>query len=147
MIEGHPVELHLEQFVHRELAAGVGEAHDDAVNRSRADNRRDVLERADDTRVEDRRANPCRVRIDEPDNLNAKLVPALEHLARQCDRGGIRADEEKALARSDMTAHPLEPDSPAEDENDHQGCGNHEDAAADDQRRKPEIEGGQDERC
>ena len=42
-----------------------------------------VVDRADDAGVEHRRADPRRIGIDEADDLDAELVPALEELARQ----------------------------------------------------------------
>ena len=51
------------------------------------DDRRDVLDRADDAGIDDRRADRGRIRIDEADDLDAELLPPLEQLPRQRDRG------------------------------------------------------------
>ena len=88
VVERHAGQLHLEQLVHRQLAARVGQADDDAIDVAGADDRRNVLDRADDAGVDHRRADARRVGIDEADDLDAELLPALEQLARQADRGG-----------------------------------------------------------
>ena len=45
VIERHAVELHLEQLLHRQLAARIGEADHDAIHRSRAHDRGNVFDR------------------------------------------------------------------------------------------------------
>ena len=50
MRELHAVELHLEQFVHRQLAARIREADDDAIDRPRADDGRNIFDGPDDGR-------------------------------------------------------------------------------------------------
>ncbi len=44
VIEGHSLQLHLEQLVHRQLAAGVGQADDDAVDRVRPHDARNIVD-------------------------------------------------------------------------------------------------------
>ena len=77
VIEAYAVEFHLEQLVHWQLAARIGEAHDDSIDAARTDDRRDVLDRADDPWVDQRRADHRGIGIDEPDDLDAEqVVPA-----------------------------------------------------------------------
>ena len=81
---------------------------------ARAHDRRDVLDRADDAGVEQRRADLRRIGIDEADDLDAELVAAREELARQVDGRGAGADEQQPLARPDPAAQPLEDHAPAD---------------------------------
>ena len=86
MVEGDAVQLHLEQLVHRQLAARVRQADDDAIDGSGADDGRNVLDRADDAGIQDRCADLGRIGIDEADDLDAQLVASVEHLPRQVHR-------------------------------------------------------------
>ena len=62
------------------------------------------------------RADPRRIGVDEPDDLDAELDAALVQLARQRHGRGARADEQQPLARPDRAAQPLEDQAPADDE-------------------------------
>jgi hypothetical protein len=65
---------HVEQLVHRQLAARIGEADDDFVDLVLAHDRGNVLDRPDDARIEQRRADLRLVGIDEADDLQAAVV-------------------------------------------------------------------------
>ena len=138
------VEFHLQQRGHRQLAARLGEAHDDAVDRSRAHNRRDVGDRTDDAAR--RGVGRWRVGIDEADNLDAHLGAPFQ-FAREAQRRGIGADDEKSLAPGDRPGEPDEHDPPADHQRDGNQDGDRDHAFTDDQRRKPEVERREDQRA
>src|SRR4029450_2435884 len=82
-----PVELHLEQFVDGQLAARVGEADDNAIDRPRTNDRRDIFDGTDNTRIDDRRPDAARIGIDEADDLYCQLAPTLETLPGKGNAG------------------------------------------------------------
>ena len=143
----HAVELHLEQLVHRQLAARVGQADDDAVDAARADDRRNVLDRADDAGIDHRRADARRIGVDEADDLDAELVPRSNSSRASATAAGARADEQQPLARRARAcvSHSKARRQPSTSAIT-SSAGDHEHAAADDQAREPEVDGREDER-
>ena len=77
MIERDARQLHLQQLVHRQLAARVREADDDTVHGVAFDDRRNVLDGADDAGGHAGRTYRARVRVDEADNLDAELAASV----------------------------------------------------------------------
>src|SRR5215471_10991601 len=140
VIKRHPVELHLEQFLHRQHPASLRQADDDAVDIARTNNRRNIFNRADHAGIDDGHSDPEWVHVYEPDNLDAQLVSQLEHLTGECYRRRIGANQQQPLVRRQTTARPFEGDAPADHEGDDEQGGNQEHSASDDQRGKPEID-------
>src|SRR6187549_2916970 len=95
-------------FISRSLSTGSGQAHDHAVDTEAAHDPRNVLDGADDARVEERRTDLRRIRVDETGDLDAELVAVLVELARQVHARRAGADEQQLLARADAAAQPLE---------------------------------------
>ena len=147
MIEGHALELHLEQAVHRQLAARVAQADDDAVDALAGHDRGDVVDGADDGRVDDRLADACGIGVDEADDLDAEFAAPLVEFARQRDRCGARADQQQVLVRADVARDPLERHPPADHERQDQHRGEQEHAAPDDQVGDHEVDQAEDERA
>ena len=96
VIELHAVEFHVEQLLHRQLAAGIHEAHHDAF---------DAADRG--RSAESRR--PCRghgnpiaavvgLVVGEADDLDAQLLAALREFEREFT-GGVAACRPRAAAR------------------------------------------------
>ena len=110
-----------------------------------AHDRRNVLDRADDARVEQRRADARRVGIDEADDLDAEIRRWCSSRASSI-AGVARADEQQPLARPDANGQPGKAHPPADDRQGDEHRGDRDDAAAEDQRGKPEIEDRQDQR-
>ena len=138
VIERHAaVELHLEQLVHRQLAARVGQADDDAIDAARADDRRNVLDRADHAGIDHRLPDHGGVGIDEADDADAEFVAALVQLPGERD-GRRRWCPRAAAARAAPCAVPSQSKTqpPADDERDHEEGGDHEDAAAENHGRE-----------
>ena len=106
----------IEQPVHRQLAARVGQAHDNPVGTRALNEHRDVLDRANDAGVQDGRADTRRIRIDEADNVDAELVAALVQLAGKLDGRRARADEEEPFARRRVPAEPRKDQPPRDDQ-------------------------------
>src|SRR5688572_27734252 len=100
MIEGHTLEFHIQELVHRKLAARVGEADDYPIDRAGADNRRDIVHGAYDAGIDHGLPDLAGVGIDESDDLDTQLVPPLEKLAREVHRRNARSDEKKTLTRA-----------------------------------------------
>ena len=147
VIELHAVvQLHAEEAVHRQLAARIGEADDHAIDLALANDRRDLGNRADDTRIDERRSDQLRIGVDEAHQLDAELLAAIEQLLRQRHRGAARADDQQALRGTDSEREPLERETPSGDQDDHERRGDHEHAAADDELRNPVVEHRQDQR-
>ena len=147
MIESHAqAKLHLEQLVHRQLAACVGQADDNPIDAHAPDDRRNVLDGADHSGIEDGLPHLGLIRVDEPDDLDAEFLAALEQLTRQRDRAGARADDQQALRRRQRRAHPIEREPPATNEHNDQRRANQEHASTDDRPGKPEVDGAKDER-
>ena len=95
MIERHAaVEPYVQKAIHRELPSGIGQAHHDAVDAETGHEIGDIRDRAHDTRVEHRHADPCRIRIDESDDVDAELLPPLEQLPCELDARPAGADEQ-----------------------------------------------------
>ena len=146
MIKGDARQLHVEQFLHRELAPGIGQADDDAVNAVGADDSGNVFDDANDARIDDWCAHARRVGINEADDVDAKFVTPLEQLSRQRDRRGARPDEQQALTGTHAPAQPLEGHPPTDHEDEYQDRRDHEDAATDDEAGEPVVNGGEQKR-
>ena len=141
VVEAHPVvQLHVEQLVHRDLAARVGEADDHAIDAAVADDGRDVVGVAEDDAVEGGIVRLGARHFDEAGELDAELVPALVDLARQFGRRGAGADDQHPLVRAHPRRQPLERDAPAGDEQDDEQRADQEDAAADHQAGQPVVD-------
>jgi hypothetical protein len=108
--------------------------------------RRNVLDCPDDPGVENRGANHRRIGIDEPDNLYAELLAPLEDLP--CERHGGRAgaNQQQPLAWRNLPRQPFERHTPPDHQRQDEKSGHHENAAPDDEGRKPEVDRGQDDR-
>jgi hypothetical protein len=119
VVEGHAVELHLEELLHGQLAARIGEADHHAIDLPLPDNRRNVVDHANHAGIEHGRPDPRRIRIDEPDNVNAHLVPPLVKLPRQLDRRRAGANDEQPLAWPHPATGPLEEQPPPDGDHDH----------------------------
>jgi hypothetical protein len=143
--ETDALELHLEQLVHRQLAAGIRQADNDLVDGSRAHDRGDVLDRPDHAGVDHRRADAFRIRIDEPDDFDPE-VRALVELTGEPDGGIARAHEQQAFRRTHLSNHPFEHQAPTEHECEDEAGGKDEDAASDNQVRQPKVQRRKNER-
>ena len=148
VIELHAVvQLHAQQAVHRQLAARVGEAHDHAIDLAVANDRGNLARSVPTTPgLMSDVPTSCRIGVDEADQLDAELLPAIEQLLRQRHGGGAGADDQQALGRADAQREPLEREPPAGDQDDHEHRGDDEDAAADDQRGNPVVQDRQHQR-
>ncbi len=114
-----PSSLQLEELVHRQLAARVGQADDDAIDAARAHDGRNVVDGADDAGIQTGGADARRIGIDEPDDLDAELMAPLEQLARQIDSRLALVPTSSSRSRgADVAAGPLERDAPADDQRD-----------------------------
>ena len=140
MIKGHAIEPHFEQLIHRQLAAGIGEAHDHAVHISFTDDGRNVWNRANDPWIEHALADTSRIWIHESDDLDAERLAMIVELPGELDRGSICSDQQQAFAGRCLTTKPLEKEPEGRRAAEHEDRGDQEDAAADHQRRKPEIQ-------
>ena len=103
MIESNAlVQSHFEQFFHRQLAARVGETDHDSIDLSIADDQRDVSDRADDARVDHRRADLLGIGIDKPDQLDAEFTTAMQDAVNSVLNG--QATPADALAKAQTSA-------------------------------------------
>ena len=142
----HAAQLHVEQLVHRQLAARVGQADDDAVDLVRARTMaRDVVDGADD-RARRRRAARMPSASTKPTiSTPSSWRRCFSSAARVSAAGPVPTTSSRSRG-ADAPDRPLEGEAPAGDERDDSRRGKQEHAAADHQRRKPVVEQRQDQR-
>src|SRR5262245_64199774 len=97
MVEADAVEFHIEKLRHGQLAPRVSQADDDAVDRANSRDCRNVLNGADDARIENWRAHLVRIGIDEADDLDTEIVPPIVDFASKIDCRLSGSDEQQAL--------------------------------------------------
>ena len=147
MRKGHSGHAHVEEFFHRQLAARVAQADHDAVDLQCLDERRNIVHRTDNPGVHERLSHPRRVGVDKSDDRHAQLGLSLVKLPRQLNGGVVCAHDQHALAGTGLLARPLECQPPPDRHEHDQHCRDDEDAAADDEGGKQEVESRHDERC
>ena len=112
VIELDALQLHLEQLVHRQLAARIGKAHHDAIDAPRADDcpgcRRSVPMTPG---LMHRRTDLRRIGIDESDDLDAQLVAPLEQLPRKLDAPRQRCRRAAGARAAPCCRRPFEHDA------------------------------------
>ena len=147
VVERDALELHLEQLVHRQLAARVRQADDDAIDAARAHDARNVLDRADDARIEQRRPDLAPDR-DRRTRRSRRRARGGARRARAPDRraaGLVPTSSSRSRGPTRPLSHSKD-EAPADDDGNHQHRGDQEHAAADHQAGNPEVEHREDER-
>ena len=93
MIEPHAIEPHLQQLVHGQLAPGIRQTHHDAIHRTGTDDRGNLVDGANHSRIQHRRSDSGRIRVHEADDFHTQVVSSIEQLTNQANGGGVDAHE------------------------------------------------------
>src|SRR5690606_22932328 len=109
------------------------------------DDRRNVLDGADHAGIDHRLTDLGRIRIDEPDDLDAEIVTTFVEFLCEAEGHRVGAHEQQSLAWTEPAADPFPRQAPADDAAEDEQRRDEEHAPADDEVREPVVDGGKDE--
>ena len=129
----------------REPPAAIPEANDDAIDVALLDEPLDVPRRPDDGRIDDALADALRVVVDESDHAIGEVV-LIQDLTRDLPRALAGADEQDAFLELQRAGELVEQQAPRQNGQEEHEERRHEDAVANHEGGRREIEAGQHDR-